>query len=530
MKKIFEKHGMLRSVGALMDIVAFLLFIVSIFVDASNADMILKLIGIVLFVVGSMFVAVTSEKSRLAKSLFVFIVTSILLTWLFAYGYFQGSDFYEYGMSRIDFADFGYALYYSVNFILDKIVFLLVLTGFYGVLSKISGYQKLTENIAKTFSKHKIVSSVVISVILFVLTSLFTQTFVVLLFIPFFISILAKMDIDKVTTFAVTFGSALVGILGCTYGTDSLIAFNRYLGQEINVALTYRFIIAVVSLVLYEFFIVMRLRKTLNSTKKKEKNSNLVSDPFEVKNVKEAKTLPVAIVLGIVAIITILGYIDWSTNFNIDVFNTFHDWLINLEAGDEFTIFGYILGSKADALGAFKFVFSISAMLLVASALVAFLYKMKVDEYVDSFFEGNKKMLKPLLFVIASYVIFGICYLTPVIPTIANWFLNLVEGFNPYLTAIMAFITSLFQNDLGYSAYTVGGFLTSAYADNINIVHTIFVSMYGLVQIFMPTSALLVVGLSLMDVDYKDWLKYIWLFVVGLIVILLVLFTVVTYI
>ena len=276
MKKIFEKHGMLRSIGALMDIVAFILFIVSIFVDASNADMILKLIGIVLFVVGSMFIALTSEKSRLAKSLFVFIVTSILLTWLFAYGYFQGSDFYEYGMSRIGFADFGYALYYSVNFILDKIVFLLVLTGFYGVLSKVSGYQKLTENIAKAFSEHKIVSSVVISVILFVLTSLFTQTFVVLLFIPFFISILAKMDIDKLTTFAVTFGSALVGILGCTYGTDSLIAFNRYLGQEINVALTYRFIIAAVSLVLYEFFIVMRLRKTLNNSKKKDKNSNYV--------------------------------------------------------------------------------------------------------------------------------------------------------------------------------------------------------------------------------------------------------------
>ncbi len=530
MKKIFEKHGVLRSIGALMDIVALVLFIVAAFVNATTADMIIKIIGVLLFVVGSMFVALTSDDHRLAKSLFVFLGTSVLLTWLFPYGYFQGSDFYEYGMQRIGLADLGYAIYYSINFIMDKIVFLLVLTGFYGVLAKVSGYQKLTDNVAAKIKSHPAISTVVISVILFVLTSLFTQTFIILLFIPFFVTILTKMGMDKITTFAATFGSALVGILGCTYGTDSLIAFNYYLGQEITVGLTYRFIIAVVALVLYNFFLVMRVRKNTKETKKNSKTNNSENDPFAVASVKEAKTLPVIIVMAILAIIVILGYIDWNTNFGIECFNNFHEWLTGLEAGEGFTIFSYILGSKADALGSFKFVFSISALLLVVSALLAFLYKMKVNEYIDAFFEGNKKMLKPLLFVITAYVIFGICYLSPVVPTIANWVLNLVEGFNPYLTAIMGFVTSLFQNDLGYSAYTVGGFLTSAYADNIAIVHTIFMSMYGLVQIFMPTSALLLVGLSLMKVDYKEWFKYIWLFVVGMIIILLVLFTVITYI
>ena len=98
------------------------------------------------------------------------------------------------------------------------------------------------------------------------------------------------------------------------------------------------------------------------------------------------------------------------------------------------------------------------------------------------------------------------------------------------MTSIMAFVTSLFQNDLGYTAYTIGGFLTSVYTNDISLVHTIFISMYGLIQVFMPTSALLVVGLSFMKVDYKDWLKYIWLFILGMLVILLVLFTVVAYI
>ena len=94
----------------------------------------------------------------------------------------------------------------------------------------------------------------------------------------------------------------------------------------------------------------------------------------------------------------------------------------------------------------------------------------------------------------------------------------------------MAFITSLFYNDLGFTSFSVGGFLTAVYANNIDLVHVIYTSMYGIVQLFMPTSCILVLGLSLMKLDYKSWLKYIWLFVVGMIVILLVLFTVVAYI
>ena len=156
---------------------------------------------------------------------------------------------------------------------------------------------------------------------------------------------------------------------------------------------------------------------------------------------------------------------------------------------------------------------------------------MSFDEYVESFYEGTKKMFKPLLFLLFANLIFAASYISgSPLNSVFNWILNLVEGFNPYLTSIVAFITSIFHSDFGYVAYTIGSFLTSVYADNIEIVHTIFTSMYGIVQIFVPISAMLVLGLSMMKVSYKDWFKYIWLYVVGMIIILLVLFTVVTYI
>ncbi len=551
MKKIFEKQGVLKCIGALMDIVAFILFIVAAFVDKTNPDMILKIVGMTFFIVGSLIMALKSEKHSLAKSVLVFIAAGVLASWIFTSGMFQGSDFVDNDFTRIGLTDIGFMLYYAVYFMMDKIPFLLVLCGFYGVLSHISGYQRMTDSLAKSFSKHPIVASVVISVILFIFTSLFSQTLIVLLFIPFFVTILSKMGMDKLTVFAITFGSALVGILGCTFGTDSITSFNNYFGQEIDFALNYRFMIAAVAIVLYNFFIAMRIRKIAPEMKKNAKNAQ-ETDIFEVEkapsNAKKRTVADIIITIFTIAtlvvtsLIIILGYIDWNSlfttifgwfdaEFDWQIFTDFHEWLIGLTVGEDFTIMQYILGANVSALGSFKYVFNILIVLLLVSAILAFVYKLSFDEYVESFYGGIKKMYKPLLFMVFANMIFAASYMSgSPFNSAFNWTLNLVEGFNPYLTSIVAFLTSVFHADFGYVSYTIGSFLTTVYADDLEIVHTIFISMYGIVQIFMPTSAFLVLGLSMMKIDYKDWLKYIWLYVVGMIVILLVLFTVVAYI
>jgi len=534
MKKILEKHGMLNCVGALLDIISVVLFIVAAFVEEANPDMILKIVGVVFFLIGSMIMALNSDDHRLVKSLMVFVFTAGLLTWLFPYGYFQGADFYENAIKRVGLNDVGFAFYHSINFIMDKIIFLLVVAGFYGVLSKVDGYQKLVEKIANGLKKNNIItyiSTVVISLIIFVLTSLFTQTFIVVLFIPFFISVLLKMGMDKLTTFAVTFGSALVGILGCTYGTDSLGAFSHYLSKTVTFAINYRFIIAVITFILYAFFLIMRVNKVLKGKKKTTKASMVDDDPFKVETTKtKTNIIPIIVILVLLAVIVILGYVDWKANFGIKAFDDLHTWLTGLKIGDDFTIISYILGNEAKPFGQFPFVFSLTALLLIVTGLIAFLYRVKINEFIEAFYEGMKKVYKPILFLLGVYLIFGISNITPVAPTLVNWVSNLVKGFNPYLTAINAFITSVFQIDFGYVAYTIGGLITTTYATTMELAYTIFTSIYGLVQVFMPTSALLVVGLAMMKIDYKDWLKYIWLFVVGMLVILLVFFTVVTYI
>lgn len=586
MKKIIEKHGMLKCIGALMDLIGIILLAVSYFVDATTPDMVLKIIGIdfliigvyllmakslreklttpafigsilvalsialfapinyvletnpnmilkiisfTSFIVGGLMVSINSDDHRLTKSIFVFILATILFTWVIPYGQFSGGDFYDYGLGRVGLVDVSVSMYNALYYTMDKIIFLVIVAGVYGVLAKTSGYQRLVTVIAEKLKKHVVVFSVIVSVFLFILTSLFSQTFVVLAFVPFFISILLKMNLDKLTTFIITFGSVLVGLLGVTFGSEGVSSFDYYIGSDLTEGLNYRYIIAAVTVVLYNFFICMRVKKVLSETKKNTKNSVIEDDPFKVESSKKKNAIPVAIVLFLMMVLIILGYIDWETNFAITAFNEFHEWLVGLAPTEDYFIISYLLGQQATALGNLKYVFILCNVFVLMAMLIAFLYRMKVNEFIQAFYDGIKKMFKPTLLFVASYIVFGVIVSIPFTSTICNWIFNLVEGFNPFVVSVCAFINSIFSQDLGYTGYAVGSFLTTVYTDNMQLVNAIYTSMYGLVQLFMPTSAILIIGLSLMDIDYKSWLKYIWIFVVGMLIILLVLFTVVSY-
>ena len=68
----------------------------------------------------------------------------------------------------------------------------------------------------------------------------------------------------------------------------------------------------------------MRVRKIDKDMKKNAKNNTIENDPFAVEKIsgkEKTKMLPAIIVLALTAIIVILGYINWNTNFGIKVFD-----------------------------------------------------------------------------------------------------------------------------------------------------------------------------------------------------------------
>ena len=138
-------------------------------------------------------------------------------------------------------------------------------------------------------------------------------------------------------------------------------------------------------------------------------------------------------------------------------------------------------------------------------------------------------MLKPVCLYVLVYTVFVAAYMSPFIPTITNWAYGLTKKFNPFIATAVAFVTSIFHADLGYTGYVVGQFLNASYAENLSLIHTLYVSTYGIVQVLFPVSGLLMVGLSYLKIEYKSWFKYIWMFTVLMLVALLILATIVYY-
>ncbi len=480
------------------------------------------------------------KRYGLLKGVLILVILAFVLTWVIPAGGYTSSGFTETGMARLGLYDVAYSIYYAFSFAVDKIVLLLAIGAFYGVLTRTQGYERIVSGIASRI-KHKKVAVVVISVILAALTSLLTQTFVVLIFVPFIISILNRMKLDKMTILATTFGSILVGIMGATYGTDGVSMFNYYLGfttttatdlpYSIPPALLVRAGILLIGLVLFNFF-------TLAHMSKVDKKAQSV-DLFEVEvaedRTKKTKTMIPIIVVGVVLFaLVILGFINWSDNFGIEAFNDFHDFITtdiriegSTESSDDFFIFQDLLGTQMSALGTWNNI-TISSILILFTVILALCYRFKFSEFIDSIKHGAKKMFLPSVCIVGAYLLMIVVYQSTFLATIVNRILTLTDSFNIATMTLSALILNIFHTDLGFTGWVIGAYLPVEYADYMNPVYTMFTSLYGFVQFFIPTSMILGVGLLSLKVKYSDWLKYIWRFLVGMFICLLVIFILMT--
>ena len=87
-----------------------------------------------------------------------------------------------------------------------------------------------------------------------------------------------------------------------------------------------------------------------------------------------------------------------------------------------------------------------------------------------------------------------------------------------------AAISSLFTADFGYIGYEFGKFIKAAYESDIHQIYVIFPAINGFVQMIAPTSVILLAGLSYTNLSYKEWIKYIWKFMLIFLVALLIIF------
>lgn len=448
------------------------------------------------------------EKYNLIKVTGILVLLAVALTWLVKYGYFNGSEVVKQEITRVGLTGFMQYGLLGISYFPVQITFLIVLSGFYQVLSKVSGYQTLVKNISKKLKGHETLFVVLSTVVLSVLCSLTTEYLSLLVFIPFIISIMNRLKVNKLAAYSATFGSLLVGTIGSIYSANLAGILDQVFG---TVSIWYRIILFVVALAMMILFELLSIKKNKND------KAFVEYDKFEVesyKSGKSAKVWPYIVILSLLAVVTILAYLPWTT-WNVTAFTAATDWVNNITIFGV-PIFSYVFGEFVE-FGSWN-ILTIQFVLLFIVLLIHWFGKVKLDEIIESFGQGFKKIAYVIVVLLAVYTVLLFTVMYIVVPVIVEWICGLAKGFNVVLASISAFITSLFGVEMQYVANLSGAYLAATYAEQVTVLSIIFQSAFGLISFVAPSSVILMVGLAYMGISYKDWLKYIWKFVLGMLV------------
>ena len=72
-----------------------------------------------------------------------------------------------------------------------------------------------------------------------------------------------------------------------------------------------------------------------------------------------------------------------------------------------------------------------------------------------------------------------------------------------------------------------GTYYAAMFAGSTKVLAIIYQAMFGLVSFFAPSSAILMIGLSYLGIPYKDWMKYIWKFLVAMLLVIIIVLIIV---
>ena len=474
------------------------------------------------------------KKKSLLKVLAIVFAVYVVLSWFIKAGYFSEGKLVADSttpMGLFDIFRFPVITLSSSVFIIYGLVIVLI-GALYGVLNKTGAYSRLVERVVEK-NKNKGNKFIIFTIILFALLSSLTGLSLPLfVLVPFFVTVLLSLGYDKKDSMVSTIGAILVGNIGCTYGFNIGGYTNYFLNTGINTEILSKAIFFVIITFLLIMYVVMKNRKVKKVTKKKllkkkEVMEEKVEIPLYYKEGNSKKSFVPIIVIGcFVMVLLIVGMYNWEIAFKLGVFNDFHSNITSNE------IVKNILGN-IEALGYWSN-YELLIILTMATLLIAWIYNVKVKDFCDGFIKGAKEMLPVAIYMMLANIIFLLMNSNSgtMFATIANFFLKMTKNFNGVTMAVTSAIGGVFYNDFPYLLNSLNSQITTLYTDSkiYPLIAFIMQSMHGIVQLLVPTSMLLFGGLKYFGISFKEWIKYIWKYVLEILAIAIIVMIVIAFI
>lgn len=456
------------------------------------------------------------KTKNLLKALLIVFLTYVLLTLIIPTGYFSSGEYVKDAITPIGLFDiirYPIITLTTSILVLDAIIILLI-GGFYGVLNKTGAYQNLIDKIVKRF-KGKEKLFIIITVLLFtILSSLTALNLPLLILVPLFSTVLILLGYSKFTAMISTIGSILIGNLVSTYGYG-VAGYITFFTNDVNDSIVYKLalFILVVGLLI---FTVLKSAKINN-----KKEEPILYNKISSKDYKKSTGLTITIIL--MMIIVLVGMVNWNGLFGITLFSDLQGKLLDITIKG-YPIFSMIIGAMYE-MGAWTN-YELAVILVLITFIIGKVYKLNCKEIVESWMEGAKKLVPVAIIALVVNLLLVVMNTTStgytIFPTIANYLFNLTEGFNAITFGFITFIGGILYNVFPYFLSPIYDPLASIYSTSASVMGIVAQSIHGLVQFIAPTSVLLVIGLKMFDIDYKEWLKNTYKFALGLLLVIVI--------
>ena len=410
--------------------------------------------------------------------------------------------------------------------------FILIIGGFLGVITETGA---LDIGIASVIKKNKGKEKRLIP-LLMILFAIGGTTYGMaeetIAFYPLLIPIMIGVGFDTITAVAVILVGSQIGCLASTVNPFATGVASDTAGISIADGIVWRLVFLVVMVAISIFYVYSYATKIEKNPEKSfvysQRKENL--ELFKIPESSEAMTKKQLYILWIFILtffIMILSLIPWG-DFGIKIFEQFNDALLGLP------VIGGLF-RHASPFGTWYFS-EITMLFFVSSVLIGVVYGMPEDKFLEVFLKGAADLIGVALICAVSRGIQIIMNDGLITATILHWGEIGLKGLSPQLFITLTYLFYLPMSFLIPGTSSLAGATMGLLGPMAEFVHvrshlviTAFQAASGVLNLFTPTSGVVMGALAMARIDIIVWIKFLAKLILIVILMSIVILVIATF-
>ena len=468
------------------------------------------------------------KKNNTLKVLLITILFTYLLTWLLPITYFNSGLYTDvrYPAGLFDIFNYPTLTFYYFG---QLAIYVLSIGAFYGVFNQTGVFRKVVDKLVNLFKGKSIIFFGAVILLLSVIVAFCGFSYELFFVLPFLAAIILSMGYDRMTVALTLVGSIAVGFIGSLFAQNITGQYMNTMATTYTDLIWYRVAILVIGIVVLTFNVIRHTKKIDDTVKEDNKEYIPLKVELKSKKGKVRASWPGIVVFDLILILMIMGTLDYSGAFNLNIFATMHENIMSFTIKD-YAIFSKVLGStlQNSQLGNWTSV-EFTTVMILATLLLSLIYRIKLSDMFDNVKEGAKKFALSALLMLLAYTVLITTSNHPIVLTILKPLLEITKGFNSITLSISMLIASIFNVDAFYTASAMMPYVASLIEDVTVYPLVVLISqaMQGLALLIAPTSIVLLGVISYLKVPYTKWFKKVIAFFLEMFLIAFVLFSII---